>query len=280
MCGRYAASADTDDLIEAFVIDRDATGDPTRSLLVSPQQPPAGSPDYNMAPSKQAPVVLQRANAEALASGTGTERQLRLLTWGLVPSWSKDPRVGVRMINARAEALLSKSAFAKAARSRRCLVPAHGWYEWQVSATARTAAGKPRKQPFFTTRADDSPLAFAGLYEFWKDPAPPQEAPTPWLVTFTIITTAAESGLDRIHDRQPVVLDSDRWDSWLDPTLTHADEVQDMLDAPSPGRFTAWPVSPAVNAVANNSPDLLDPLPTADLIGVLDPQTGEIIGQP
>ncbi|MGB5952970.1 MAG: SOS response-associated peptidase [Ornithinimicrobium sp.] len=285
MCGRYAASAEPDDLIEAFVIDRDTTGDPTRSLLVKPQQPPPGTPDYNMAPSKQAPVVLQRPGEPTEDAGrqghdraVPTERSLRLLSWGLVPSWSKDPRGGVRMINARAETLLSKGAFARAARTRRCLVPATGWYEWQVSTTARTSAGKPRKQPFFITRVDQRPIAFAGLYEFWKDPTPPPEAPTPWLVTFTIITTAAEHGMDRIHDRQPVVLDQDTWDDWLNPRLSDPGHVQTVLDAPPPGRFTAWPVSPAVNAVANNSPDLLDPLPTADLVGVLDPQTGEIIG--
>ncbi|CAN5395060.1 SOS response-associated peptidase [soil metagenome] len=285
MCGRYAASADPDDLIEAFVIDRDASGDPTRSLLVAPQRPPMGQADYNMAPSKQAPVVLERtlapsAEGDDPAGGVTPQRHLRWLTWGLVPSWSKDARGGVRMINARAESLLSKGAFAKAARSRRCLVPAAGWYEWQASPTARTTAGKPRKQPFFASRCDDTPLAFAGLYEFWKDPTPPPEAPTPWLVTFTIITTAAEPGLDRIHDRQPVVLDPDRWDRWLDPSRADPDDVKAMLDPSAAGRFTAWPVSPAVNAVANNGPELIDPLPAADLIGVADPNTGEIIGTP
>ncbi|MGB3185854.1 MAG: SOS response-associated peptidase [Ornithinimicrobium sp.] len=283
MCGRYAASADPDDLIEAFVIDRDASGDPTRSLLVSPQHPPPGQADYNVAPNKAAAVVLERNVEQADSTGPpvhgqALQRQLRLLTWGLVPSWSKDSRGGVRMINARAETVLSKGAFARAARRRRCLVPATGWYEWQVSPTARTAAGKPRKQAFFATRSDSDPLAFAGLYELWKDPAPPADAATPWLVTFTIITTAAEPGLDRIHPRQPVVLDAPHWDAWLDPSRTDAAEVESLLAAPPAGRFTAWPVSPAVNTVANNSPALMEPLADSELVGVVDPQTGEIIG--
>ncbi|HKJ13165.1 MAG TPA: SOS response-associated peptidase [Ornithinimicrobium sp.] len=287
MCGRYAASAHPHELIEIFEVDQDASGDPTRSLLKTPQEPPAGRPDYNVAPSKAAPVVVQRpARADR-----GESRQLRLLSWGLVPPWSTDTTGSVRMINARAETLLSKPAFAKAARSRRCLVPATGWYEWQASPVATGRNGKPRKQPFFLTRSDDTPLALAGVYEFWKvpsDEAPShlhgtstERSPAPaWLVTFAIVTTAAEAGLDRIHSRQPVVLDEDRWRDWLDPGLEDADHIDGLLGAPAPGRFTAWPVSTAVNAVSNNSSALIEPLPSSDLVGVLDPQSGEVIGSP
>ncbi len=269
MCGRYAASADPDELIELFEIDENAMGEPTRSLLVNSQTPPPGASDYNMAPSKAAPVVVAREGS----------RQLRLLSWGLVPSWAKDTRGGARMINARAETLLDKPAYRKAARTRRALVPAQGWYEWQVSPTATTAAGKPRKQPFFTTRADATPLAMAGVYEFWKDPSvAPDDEQTPWVVTFAIVTTAAEPGLDRIHDRQPLVLDSQHWDRWLDPTLTDGDEIGGLLTCAEPGRFTTWPISTAVNRVANNGPDLLSEVPVDQLMGVVDPHTGEVLG--
>ena len=269
MCGRYAASADPDELIEIFNIDDNAMDEPTRSLLVKPQNPPPGASDYNMAPSKAAPVVVARKGS----------RQLRLLSWGLVPSWAKDARGGARMINARAETVLEKPAYRTAARTRRALVPAHGWYEWQVSPTATTAAGKPRKQPFFTTRADSLPLAMAGIYEFWKDPTvSPGEAQTPWVVTFAIITTAAEPGLDRIHDRQPLVLDPQHWDRWLDPTLTDDAEIGGLLASTDPGRFTTWPISPAVNRVANNGPELLTELPAEHLVGVVDPNSGEVLG--
>src|SRR5690606_3530839 len=145
MCGRYAASADPDELIEAFEVEVDATAERSRSLLVKPQDPPPGAPDYNMAPSKQAPVVLQRRPKGTEDEAAPPVRQLRLLSWGLVPSWAKDPSVGVRMINARAESVLEKPAFAKAALRRRCLVPARGWYEWQASPVATDPKGKPRK---------------------------------------------------------------------------------------------------------------------------------------
>lgn len=269
MCGRYAASADPDELIDMFEIDQNAMGEPTRSLLVNPQDPPAGASDYNMAPSKAAPVVVAREGV----------RQLRLLSWGLVPAWAKDARGGARMINARAETLLTKPAYRTAARTRRALVPAHGWYEWQVSPSATTAAGKPRKQPFFTTRADSAPLAMAGIYEFWKDPSVgPDDEQTPWVVTFAIITTAAEPGLDRIHDRQPLILDPQQWDRWLDPTLTDGDEIGGFLGPTDPGRFTTWPISSAVNRVANNGSDLLKEVPLDQLVGVVDPKTGEVLG--
>lgn len=279
MCGRYAATANPDELTLEFEVDDDRTTEPSRSVLVNPQSPPRGTPDHNMAPTKQAPVVLTRIpRGEGASDPT---RQLRLLTWGLVPSWSKDPKSGVRMINARAESVLEKPAYAKAAARRRCLVPARGWYEWQVSPTATDAKGKPLKQPFFTERVDGESCAFAGLYEFWRDPAvKDHDDPDAWLTTFTIITTEAESGLDRIHDRQPVVLDREQWEAWLDPELTDPGHVAQLLAAHTPGRFTAYPVSRAVSSNRSNGPQLLDPLPESELRGVVDPMTGEIVGQP
>lgn len=284
MCGRYAASANPDDLVEEFEIDVDRTGEPGRSLLVNPQQPPPGTPDWNMAPSKQAPVVLTRAlrdTDEAYAPGQPPQRQLRLLSWGLVPSWAKDVRIGARMINARADTVLGKGAFARAARARRCLVPAAGWYEWQVSPTATDAKGKPRKQPFYVHRADGADCAFAGLYEFWRDPSVADgDDPAAWVTTFTIVTTAAEPGLDRIHDRQPLVLEPDLWDRWLSPDVTAEATVQEMLDVARPGRFEAHPVSRAVSSNRNNGPELVDPVGPEELVGVVDPTTGEIVGGP
>lgn len=266
MCGRYAASANPEDLTEIFEVDVDATDRRYRSVLKNPQQPPPGSPDYNMAPTKQAPVVLSREPGV---------RQLRLLTWGLVPTWAKDPSVGIRAINARSESLLQKSTFTTAARRRRCLVPAAGWYEWQVSPSALDSKGKPRKHPFFISRADEATVAFAGVYDFWKDPAAdPEAGDSAWLVTFSILTTAAEPGLDRIHDRQPVVLEPDRWSDWLDPEAQQDDDVQAVLaDAPA-GRFQAWPVSSAVNGPRHHERELIDPV--APPAGAVDPVTGEV----
>ncbi|WP_338750918.1 SOS response-associated peptidase [Janibacter alittae] len=275
MCGRYAATADPGDLVEEFEIDADVTGETTRSLLKSPQDPPPATPDHNMAPTKQAPVILTRAPKD---EPTGPLRQLRLLTWGLVPSWAKETRVGLRMTNARAESVLEKSSFARAAAVRRCLVPAAGWYEWQVSPVATDAKGKPRKQPFFIHRGDGDLLTFAGLYEFWRDRTVADDDPAAWLVSFTIITTAADPGMDRIHDRQPLVLERGDHERWLDPDLTDPQAVAGMLRFQQPGRFAAYPISTAVNATRNNGPGLLQPLPQDELVGVVDPETGEIHG--
>ena len=277
MCGRYASSSRPEDLIEEFEVDEDRTGQAARSLLVAPQSPPAGQPDFNIAPTKQAPVVLTRA-ARGGADVAPT-RQLRLLTWGLVPSWSKDVKVGLRMTNARSESLLGKSSFARAAASRRCLVPADGWYEWQVSPSAIDAKGNPRTQPFFVRRSDGAPSAMAGLYEFWRDSTRAEDDPDAWLTTYTIITSAAEPGLDRIHDRQPLVLERADWDDWLDPTQTDLSSVRAHLEFSAPGRFDAYPVGPAVNSSRNNGEQLLVPLARWDLVGVVDPTTGEIIGE-
>ncbi|USQ78833.1 SOS response-associated peptidase [Ornithinimicrobium faecis] len=281
MCGRYAATADPDELIEAFEVEVDATGETSRSVLVNPQDPPAGTPDYNMAPSKQAPVVLTRVQRGA--DGTQDEsaepaRQLRHLTWGLVPSWAKDPKVGLRMTNARAETLLDKPAFARAAVARRCLVPAAGWYEWQVSPVAKDTKGKPRKQPFYMHRGDGDDIGFAGLYEFWRDKNAAQDDPSAWVVSFTIITTAAEPGLDRVHDRQPVVLERADWREWLDPGTTDPDAVRALLESPGAGRFEAYPIGTEVNTTRNNGPHLLDRLPDEALIGAVNPATGEVLG--
>jgi putative SOS response-associated peptidase YedK len=279
MCGRYAASTRPDELVEVYEVEVDATGERSRSVLKSPQEPPAGEPDYNMAPSKQAPVVLTRTPR---GEGDGRAvRQLRLLTWGLVPSWAKDPAVGARTTNARVETVLQKPSFARAAAARRCLVPVTGWYEWQASPVATTRAGTPRKQPFFITRSDGLPLALAGLYEFWKDPSSPSDDPLSWIVSFTVLTREAEPGLDRIHDRQPLALDPEAWAAWLDPELRAPDRVQELLGAATergPGRFAAWQVGQAVGSTRNNGPQLLEPVPVTELVGVVDPTTGEVVG--
>jgi putative SOS response-associated peptidase YedK len=266
MCGRYAASSHPDDLVEEFEVDADDTGG-------------GFAAKFNTAPTDVSPVVLSRPpRGEPDATPV---RQLRLLRWGLVPSWSKDPSGGARMINARAESLFEKPAFRRTALARRCLVPADGWYEWQASPTALDAKGKPRKQPFFVHRADlppDQSLAFAGLYEFWKDKTVPEDDPNAWLVTYTIITTEAEPGLDRLHARMPVVLDPDRWADWLDPAVKDEGTVRELLESPGPGRFEAYPVSTLVNSVRNDGPELLTPAPAGELVGVVDPMTGEVIG--
>src|SRR6185437_14601561 len=269
MCGRYAASARPEDLVEEFEVESDQTS-VVRDLEGSGAGAERGSEDapegtgpvpwrprFNLAPTDSAPVVLtRRPRGEPDAEPV---RQLRMLRWGLVPSWSKNAGGGARMINARAETLLETAAYKRTALVRRCLVPADGWYEWQASPSALDAKGKPRKQPFFVHRQDAQRLAFAGLYEFWRDRTLADEDPAAWLVTYTIVTTAAEPGLDRLHERQPVVLDPDHWARWLDPDLNDPAAILGLLESPGPGRFEAYPVTPQVSSVRNDGPELLQP---------------------
>ncbi|MFZ5872352.1 MAG: SOS response-associated peptidase [Actinomycetota bacterium] len=272
MCGRYAASRNPDDLVEEFEVQEVALDPPGAGQ----EEPDGVAPDWNVAPMRPHPVVLERPpRGEPDAEPT---RQLRLLTWGLVPSWAKDRSTGNKMINARAESLLDKPAYRRAAIARRCLVPADGWFEWQASPVVKDAKGKPRKQPFFVRPEDGSVIAFAGVYELWRDPSRDADDPFAWLATYAIVTTDAEPGLDRIHDRMPLVLPRDRWDAWLDPSVSEPDDVRSLLLPAPPGRFVAVPVSPLVNNVRNNGPELVEPLAVDDLVGVVDPATGEVLG--
>jgi putative SOS response-associated peptidase YedK len=190
-------------------------------------------------------VVLERVEDER------PERQLRTARWGLVPSWAKDTSIGARMINARSETVLEKPAFRKAAARRRALVPMDGYYEWQPQEHGP-------KTPFFLHA--DAPLAAAGLYELWRDPARAADDPLRWLWSVTVITRPATDSLGHIHDRCPVLLPADRWDDWLDPSITAADEVGAMLvHVPEP-HLVPREVSRAVGNVANDGPHLVDPV--------------------
>ncbi|GLW06314.1 DUF159 family protein [Microtetraspora sp. NBRC 13810] len=206
-------------------------------------------PDYNVAPTKKVYAVLSRVPKES--GSDRAVRQLRVLRWGFVPSWAKDPSIGSRMINARMETVAEKPAYRKAFAARRCLLPADGYFEWyQVD--------KKRKQPYYIHPADGGVMAMAGLYEFWRDRGRPDDDPEAWLVTCTVLTTQAEDELGRIHDRMPMLVEPDRWADWLDPHLTEPDRARALLVPASPDRLAAHPVSTAVNNVRNNGPELLE----------------------
>jgi len=209
---------------------------------------------YNVAPTDEVYAVLERPAREDRPQ----QRQLRAVRWGLVPSWAKDPAIGSRMINARMETVAEKPAFRKAFASRRCLVPADGYFEWYE--TAQTGPkGKPVKQPFFIRPRDGGVLAMAGLYEIWRDRSIEDgDAPGAWRWTCTVITTSAQDDLGRIHDRMPLMVERDRWEDWLDPTHPGA---LDLLEPAAPGRLEAYPVSTLVSNVRNNGPELIAPLP-------------------
>jgi putative SOS response-associated peptidase YedK len=268
MCGRYAASRRPEDLVEEF----EATAGPVGAAAADELPPP----DWNVAPTKQAPVVLERPpRGEPAAAPV---RQLRPLTWGLVPSWAKDRSGGSRMINARAESLLDKPAYRRAALARRCLVPADGWFEWQPSPVARDGRGRPRRQPFFVTSADGGVLALAGVYELWRDPTRDADDPAAWLATYAVVTTTALPELERIHDRMPLVLPRESWAHWLDPAEQDPDAVRALLRPVEADALRAFPVSTRVNDVRNAGPELVEPLPVEEAVGMVDPVTGEVFG--
>ena len=191
-------------------------------------------------------------------------RQLRVLRWGLVPSWAKDPAIGNRMINARMETVAEKPAYRRAFASRRCLLPADGYFEWYATAEL-TAAGKPRKQPFFIRPKDGGTLAMAGLYEIWRDPEKADDDPDRFRWTCTVLTTRSEDAVGHIHDRMPMMVEPQRYADWLDPTASGA-TLLDLLVPAAPGRLEAYPVSTRVGNVRNNGPELVEPLPLDDVL--------------
>ncbi|WP_345710441.1 SOS response-associated peptidase [Kineococcus glutinatus] len=272
MCGRYALRTGAADLAGEFDVDEVAVGGGDGA--------PGWAPGFNVAPTTSPPVVLERVPRED-PDGPPV-RQLRRLRWGLVPSWSKDASGAARLINARAETLLEKPSFAKAALARRCLVPADAWYEWQRSPVARTDSGKPRTQPFAVHARDGSRLALGGVYEFWRDRSRPDDDPDRWLVTFAIITKEAEPGLDRLHERMPLVLPPELRDAWLEPSRDDADGVREVLEAVPGDLFDtvldARPVPRRVGDVRVQDAGLLDEAPAAELEGVVDLRTGELLG--
>ncbi|WP_214404186.1 SOS response-associated peptidase [Pseudonocardia lacus] len=249
MCGRYASIKAPADLADEF-----RAVDATQG---------AKTTDYNVAPTKQIAAVVERhpRDAGGEPDPDSTERTVRMLRWGLVPSWSKDPKSGARMINARAESAAEKPAFRRALASRRCLIPADGWYEWQ--------RGPEHKQPYYTHYTDGSSLALAGLWEYWKPKDDPEGKYPDGLVTATILTTGAVGVLAQVHDRMPLVLPPDAWDAWLDPDTGKDDEaITRLLAPPSPelvARLELRAIGSAVNSVRNNGPELLAELPAEEV---------------
>ncbi|WP_314218765.1 SOS response-associated peptidase [Streptomyces zaehneri] len=262
MCGRYAASRRPEDLAGIFEVEK---WEPEEAL----------EPDYNVAPTKEVYAVLDRPLKDA--DDRQPVRQLRKLKWGLVPSWAKTPEGGARMINARAETVHEKPSYRRAFATRRCVLPADGYYEWVTGGQERDleVEGKkkrPRKQPYFVLPADGTVFAMAGLYEFWRDRTLPDDHPRAWWVTCSVITTEAETSplavapadgphaLADIHPRMPLMLTPDRWDAWLDPARTDVDDLRSLLEPPPAGLMRAYPVSTAVSNVRNNGPELLKEL--------------------
>jgi len=200
---------------------------------------PPLSPRYNIAPSQ--PIAAVRT------PHTGAGRELALLRWGLIPSWSKDPAIGNRLINARAETVQEKPSFLNAFRRHRCLIPTNGFYEWQ-----RQERGK---QPYFVRMRDERIFAFAGLWDRWESPDDGV------IETCAILTTAANAVLAPIHGRMPVILPQAEYARWLDPALKDPDSLSPLLVPFPPEGMLAIPVSPRVNAPSTDDEKCIAPLP-------------------
>lgn len=282
MCGRYVIARAAGDLMDALGIEPpDADGAEATGEQLELR------PDYNVAPTKDVPIVLERLVERAgdlLAGQPPAEykRELHVARWGLVPVWAKDLSFSSRAFNARSETVMSKPTFRSAVKARRCAIPVDGYYEW-LAPEKRGG----RKRPFFVHRKDGAPILFAGLYEWWKDPNPQQNSTSheagdsntgdsgeenPWVLSCTMLTCASPSpdsagmagALGRLHDRLPVPLgNKDALSAWLDPqnedaaTLV-AEAVAHAYD--SLGEWEMHEVDPAVGNVRNNGPELITPI--------------------
>ncbi|HEV2934438.1 MAG TPA: SOS response-associated peptidase [Streptosporangiaceae bacterium] len=256
MCGRFVSARKRLELLEEFGIERD---------LVADGPEPEPDQDYNVAPTRRIFAVMERRPRDERDERDKRDeqgppaRELHVVRWGLIPSWAKDASLGGKMINARAETVAVKPAFRRAFTKRRCIIPADGYYEWQ----AVTEQGKQRKQPYYIYRKDGGALAFAGIYELWRDEAVPADHERAWLWTAAIITTQATDDVGQIHDRMPMVIAPDHWADWLNPDNSEPGQLQATMLPAMAGGLTSHPVSTAVNFVRNNGPELITPLPSA-----------------
>jgi len=234
MCGRFVVAEVGSELVGVLRVDVESDDLP--------------EPSYNIAPTSRVAIVLDSAKTDP------PTRRLEPARWGLVPAWAKDLSIGARAFNARAEELEDKPMFRRALEKRRAIVPASGYYEWKKAGD--------QKIPHYIHPADGSPLFFAGLYEWWKDPTKPDDDPDKWVLSFTILTRDSIGNLGSIHDRMPLFLDVDHADAWLD---TATDNVRDVLDAAIDAApavadtLDNYVVSKAVGNVRNNYPELLEP---------------------
>ncbi len=219
MCGRYTLIHSLKELRERFEFDPGGATVDAR---------------YNLAPGQMAPVVVVDEEGR---------RVLRMMKWGLVPFWAEDPKIGNRMINARAETVTEKTTFKRPLQRQRCLIPADGFYEW------REIPGRKGKFPMRIVLKGEPPFAFAGLWDSWKSPEGER------LESFTIVTTGSNSLIRRVHERMPVILRPEDEAAWLDPENQDPEALVKYLKAYPPEKMETYDVSRAVNNPENDSPE-------------------------
>lgn len=241
MCGRFVSARKRLELLEEFAVERD---------LVAQDR----NPDYNVAPTKRIYTVMDRAEegdkGDGKPSGDKVQRELRLVRWGLVPSWAKSASGGARMINARAETVAEKPAFREALERRRCLLPADGFFEWKK-------LGKGT-QPYCIQLTDDSVFAFAGIWDRWRNPD------KEWIETCSILTTTPNAVTADVHDRMPVILRRDDYDLWLDPGFTKVEGLSDLLKPLDARLMKKYPVCARISDVRNDDEQSAAPAEIAE----------------
>jgi putative SOS response-associated peptidase YedK len=228
MCGRYRLSRRKQIIEEQF-----GTGDWQDDW----------NPRFNIAPTQPVPVIRQNPKEPV--------RQISTMRWGLIPSWAKDTSGAARMINARSETAGMKPAFRDALKSRRCLIPADGFYEWM--RTGKT------KQPFCFDVNDGELFAFAGLWERWRDPS------GQWVKSCSILTTTPNAVTSAVHDRMPVILHRDSYDVWLDPGMQNAAAISELLKPYDAKLMRSYPVSTRINHVVNDAEECSLPVELAQV---------------
>jgi putative SOS response-associated peptidase YedK len=235
MCGRFVLASSVPEIARYFA----ATFDEQLTASLHPS--------WNVPPTRRIPAVTAEADGS---------RHLALYRWGLVPTWAKGLSFGANTINARAESIATKPSFRAAFRSRRCLIPADGYYEW------KTTPGEV-KQPYLFTRADGDPLAFAGLWEVWYSPTD-DTGTSSAIVTCAIVTTEANDDVAEIHTRMPAILEpGGAWEAWLDPDLHARDELEALVVPAERGTLIRRRVGTAVGSVKNDGPHLIDEEPSS-----------------
>jgi putative SOS response-associated peptidase YedK len=223
MCGRYVSKANRKDVEQEF----DLALGPEQHLQVR----------YNIAPTQIIPVILESKG----------QRIIEQLRWGLIPGWAKDETIGAKLINGRAETLAEKPSFKNAFRSRRCIIPASGFYEWQKATSP--------KQPFYFYLKDKPVFGFAGLYDEWL-----HRETGELIETCTIITTEANELLEPVHERMPVILPRELYDEWLDENERDTRKLQSLLRPYPAAEMASYPVSRSVNFAQTDSEELIKPL--------------------
>jgi len=235
MCGRFTLFSNADKIATLFDLES--------SAVDTPPLPPR----YNIAPTQPVAVVRIRPGQP--------EREWALTHWGLVPSWSKDPSIGTRMINARSETAAEKPSFRAAFKRRRCLVPTDGFYEWQK---APAGSKSKRKQPYFISMADGQPFAIAGLWESWTG------ADGSALESCTLLTTTPNELMEPLHNRMPVIIEPDEYGDWLgdgrDADRVYQDHLHHLMRSYPAERMQAYPVDPYVGNARNEGATCIERL--------------------